>query len=81
MREQFEAWWPSVGQTIGKAAAWEAWQAARAMPTQPGHVTVPASALAGVVQLAGYAVQYTDHDGQLRADFGVISDALQGVTP
>jgi hypothetical protein len=51
------------------------------MPTQPGHVTVPASALAGVVQLAGYAVQYTDHDGQLRADFGVISDALQGVTP
>ena len=28
MREQFEAWWPSVGQTIGKVAAWKAWQAA-----------------------------------------------------
>jgi hypothetical protein len=34
-REQFEAWWPSVGQTIGKAAAWEAWQAARATPALP----------------------------------------------
>ena len=27
-REAFEKWWPSVGQTIGKVAAWEAWQAA-----------------------------------------------------
>ena len=38
-REQFEAWWPSVGQTIGKAAAWEAWQAARATfkVPQPEH--------------------------------------------
>jgi hypothetical protein len=26
-REAFEKWWPSVGQTIGKVAAWEAWQA------------------------------------------------------
>lgn len=26
-REEFEKWWPSVGQTIGKAAAWEAWRA------------------------------------------------------
>lgn len=34
-REQFEAWWPSVGQTIGKAAAWEAWQAARTTPALP----------------------------------------------
>ena len=30
-REAFEAWWPTVGQTIGKVAAWEAWHA-RAMP-------------------------------------------------
>jgi hypothetical protein len=22
----FEVWWPTVGQTIGKAAAWQAWQ-------------------------------------------------------
>jgi hypothetical protein len=29
-RERFEAWWPSLGQTIGKVAAWAAWQAARA---------------------------------------------------
>jgi hypothetical protein len=29
-REAFEKWWPSVGQTIGKVAAWEAWQAAQA---------------------------------------------------
>jgi hypothetical protein len=28
-REAFEKWWPSVGQTIGKVAAWEAWQAAQ----------------------------------------------------
>lgn len=34
-REMFEKWWPSVGQTIGKAAAWEAWQAARATPAIP----------------------------------------------
>ena len=27
-REAFEKWWPSVGQTIGKVAAWDAWQAA-----------------------------------------------------
>lgn len=33
--EQFQTWWPSVGQTIGKAAAWEAWQAARATPKVP----------------------------------------------
>ena len=40
-REQFEAWWPSVGQTIGKAAAWEAWQA-RATPKVPeGMAIVP----------------------------------------
>lgn len=26
-RAAFEAWWPTVGQTIGKAAAWAAWQA------------------------------------------------------
>jgi hypothetical protein len=26
-REAFEVWWPSVGQTIGKVAAWEAWKA------------------------------------------------------
>lgn len=30
-REAFEAWWPSVGQTIGKVAAWEAWQARAAL--------------------------------------------------
>jgi hypothetical protein len=30
IREAFEKWWPSVGQTIGKVAAWEAWQAAQA---------------------------------------------------
>lgn len=29
-KEEFEKWWPSVGQTIGKVAAWEAWQAAQA---------------------------------------------------
>ena len=29
-REAFEKWWPSVGQTIGKVAAWQAWQAAQA---------------------------------------------------
>jgi hypothetical protein len=29
-REAFEKWWPSVGQTIGKVAAWKAWQAAQA---------------------------------------------------
>jgi hypothetical protein len=29
-RAAFEKWWPSVGQTIGKVAAWEAWQAAQA---------------------------------------------------
>lgn len=29
-REAFEKWWPSIGQTIGKVAAWEAWQAAQA---------------------------------------------------
>lgn len=25
--EAFESWWPSLGQTIGKVAAWEAWKA------------------------------------------------------
>jgi hypothetical protein len=29
-RAAFEKWWPSVGQTIGKVAAWKAWQAAQA---------------------------------------------------
>lgn len=33
-REQFEEWWPSVGQTIGKVAAWEAWKA-RALIDDP----------------------------------------------
>lgn len=28
MRSEFEAWWPSLGQTIGYVAAWGAWQAA-----------------------------------------------------
>ena len=50
---------------------------ARAIPDT--HRVVPASALAGVLQLAGYAVQYTDHGSDLRADFGTISDALQAV--
>lgn len=27
-RERFEAWWPTVGQTIGEVAAWLAWQEA-----------------------------------------------------
>lgn len=27
VRGAFEAWWPTVGQTIGKVAAWEAWKA------------------------------------------------------
>ena len=43
------------------------------------HRLVPVDALAGVLQLAGYAVQYTDHGSDLRADFGTISDALQAV--
>jgi hypothetical protein len=34
-REAFEKWWPSVGQTIGKVAAWEAWQAALQHTPQP----------------------------------------------
>lgn len=35
-REKFEKWWPALGQTIGKVAAWEAWQAAlSAAPTPP----------------------------------------------
>lgn len=29
-REAFEAWWPSLGQTIGKVAAYAAWQACAA---------------------------------------------------
>jgi len=48
--------------------------------TPPAHVTVPVSALAGVVQLAGYAVVHTNHGSDLRADFGVIADALQAAT-
>ena len=34
-RESFEKWWPSVGQTIGKVAAWEAWQAAQGQSSKP----------------------------------------------
>jgi hypothetical protein len=34
-RESFEKWWPSVGQTIGKVAAWETWQAAQAQASEP----------------------------------------------
>lgn len=26
-RKAFDAWWPTIGQTIGKVAAWEAWKA------------------------------------------------------
>ena len=31
---EFEAWWPSIGQTIGKVAAWEAWKARGALHTK-----------------------------------------------
>ena len=34
-KEEFEKWWPSVGQTIGKVAAWEAWQAAQGQSSKP----------------------------------------------
>lgn len=34
-RKAFEAWWPTVGQTIGEVAAWAAWQARAALPLQP----------------------------------------------
>lgn len=35
-KEKFEEWWPSVGQSIGKVAAWLAWEAAlSAAPTPP----------------------------------------------
>lgn len=30
-RSAFEGWWPSVGQTIGKVAAWEAWRTRAAL--------------------------------------------------
>ena len=39
-RTKFEAWWPTVGQTIGKVAAWEAWQAALASQ-QKAHTDHP----------------------------------------
>lgn len=43
-RKAFEAWWPTVGQTIGKVAAWEAWQArAKLEHIDIGTVCVPAS--------------------------------------
>lgn len=34
-RAAFEAWWPSVGQTLGKVAAWQAWQARAALAATP----------------------------------------------
>jgi len=59
-REQFEAWWPSVGQTIGKAAAWEAWQAATALQDQ--RVRELEDALRGLLQLAGEDLRLDDID-------------------
>ena len=51
MRAAFEAWWPSVGQSIGKVAAWEAWQAAiaadRAARAEPVAWGMPNTAITG----------------------------------